>query len=456
MMNNENENIIKSDEKMVAIVKVTELQNDADVTALVKRVFMFLEDGEFERADDFCEQILDKVPENAQAHLGKLLSKLRVKKLNKIVECENFSEEDTCYQRALKFADEQLRLELMEYAQAIKTRREEEQRERERKINLAKEKKEKRKKNAKKIVKIATLVLGITAATVSALVVLATKVIIPEVRYHSAYTMFEDGDYDGAYSAFDILGTYRNSSEMALESKYQKALLCIENKDYEETYSLLTELEYYKNCEGLRITTNLLSMVNANAGDTVRIEQIGTPIVGKHWNWQVLEKRGDKILLLGPVYDNGENIYGGWEKSPLRQSLNNVFLLDFPEEIRDRIVETTVVNPLKATETTKDKVFILSKEEVEKYKKAGIKIYSSTRQHCLRDVDGNEYNFLTSKNTFSSVEYIIVPEYKDLDSTSLELFQHTKLVIKASKNNSQILEAVFRPAMWVDISDIER
>ena len=40
---------------------------------------MFLEDGEFDRADNFCEQVLNIDPENASAYLGKLLIEFQCK-----------------------------------------------------------------------------------------------------------------------------------------------------------------------------------------------------------------------------------------------------------------------------------------------------------------------------------------------------------------------------------------
>lgn len=32
-----------------------------------------MEDGEFDRADDYCERVLDIEPTNAEAYIGKLL-----------------------------------------------------------------------------------------------------------------------------------------------------------------------------------------------------------------------------------------------------------------------------------------------------------------------------------------------------------------------------------------------
>ena len=46
----------------------------AGVAPLLKRAFMFLEDGNWQEADAYCEKVLDQDPENAQAYLGKLMA----------------------------------------------------------------------------------------------------------------------------------------------------------------------------------------------------------------------------------------------------------------------------------------------------------------------------------------------------------------------------------------------
>ena len=48
-----------------------------EATPLLRRIELFLEDGEFERADDFCEQVLNIDPENAVAYIGKLQVEFR-------------------------------------------------------------------------------------------------------------------------------------------------------------------------------------------------------------------------------------------------------------------------------------------------------------------------------------------------------------------------------------------
>ena len=50
----------------------------AGVDTLLRRVFIFLEDGNWQAADEYAEKVLDIDPENAQAYLGKLMAELAI------------------------------------------------------------------------------------------------------------------------------------------------------------------------------------------------------------------------------------------------------------------------------------------------------------------------------------------------------------------------------------------
>lgn len=44
----------------------------------LKRAFIFLEDGAFDKADEYCEKALDYMPECAEAYLGKLMAEYKI------------------------------------------------------------------------------------------------------------------------------------------------------------------------------------------------------------------------------------------------------------------------------------------------------------------------------------------------------------------------------------------
>ena len=65
--------------KETIVVQQT-IGNNPTMESYLKRVFMFLEDGDWHSADEYCEKVLDIDPENAQAYLGTLMAELQVKK----------------------------------------------------------------------------------------------------------------------------------------------------------------------------------------------------------------------------------------------------------------------------------------------------------------------------------------------------------------------------------------
>lgn len=84
----------------------------ASIAPLLKRAFMFLEDGDFARADEFCEQILNQDPECAEAYLGKLMAELNVRQRGELKNCATPFDDSKNYQKAVRFGDAALKDEL--------------------------------------------------------------------------------------------------------------------------------------------------------------------------------------------------------------------------------------------------------------------------------------------------------------------------------------------------------
>ena len=85
------------------------------VTPFVERVFLFLEDGEWNKASEYCERILDADPKNAYAYLGKLMVELRIKRKSDFSTCKNDFEQDTNYRRIIQFGDPTIIAEIKGY-----------------------------------------------------------------------------------------------------------------------------------------------------------------------------------------------------------------------------------------------------------------------------------------------------------------------------------------------------
>ncbi len=91
---------------------------------LLKRVFMFLEDGNWQEADEYCEKVLDIEPECAEAYLGKLMAERKISRRESLASCNEPFDTDNNYQKAIRFGDEKLKAELGDYINQIKVRNE--------------------------------------------------------------------------------------------------------------------------------------------------------------------------------------------------------------------------------------------------------------------------------------------------------------------------------------------
>lgn len=121
--------IVRGIKKLIAPAKeqptntVVVDSNSASVNTepLLKRMFMFLEDGEWQRADDFAEQVLNQDPENAYAYLGKLMADLKINKRDLLGEYDAGFENNPNYNKIRRYADKSLNNKLDEYIKNIKS-----------------------------------------------------------------------------------------------------------------------------------------------------------------------------------------------------------------------------------------------------------------------------------------------------------------------------------------------
>lgn len=67
-----------------------------------------------------------------------------------------------------------------------------------------------------------------------------------ECGYKNAEALLDDGEYDDAADAFEALGDYKDAEEMISECSYQKAVAAMDDKDYETAIALFTELGDYE------------------------------------------------------------------------------------------------------------------------------------------------------------------------------------------------------------------
>lgn len=86
---------------------------DKAINPRIVRAFLFLEDSDWERANQYFETVLDEEPTNALAYLGKVMVKNKITTIEDLKICAERLPNDKDYQRAIRFSDKKLAEKLM-------------------------------------------------------------------------------------------------------------------------------------------------------------------------------------------------------------------------------------------------------------------------------------------------------------------------------------------------------
>ena len=77
--------------------------------SLLKRAFIFLEDGAWAKALEYFEKVLDREPENAEAYLGKMMADIHICRKSELSSvCTDYRTYDN-YRKAVRFGDDAFR-----------------------------------------------------------------------------------------------------------------------------------------------------------------------------------------------------------------------------------------------------------------------------------------------------------------------------------------------------------
>ncbi len=98
---------------------VTASSENSKINSLLKRVYIFLEDEDWDSANRYCEKILDIDPENGEAYFCKLMAKCRITEREKLKTLDSSFENDNDYKKAVRFGDDNLKYELNSYIEYI-------------------------------------------------------------------------------------------------------------------------------------------------------------------------------------------------------------------------------------------------------------------------------------------------------------------------------------------------
>lgn len=117
--------LLKRKEEKVVQTTVINNSSVGDVNTLLERAFLFLEDREWDKADQYAEQVLNQEPKNAQAYLCKMMAELRCPKYDLLQGQEEPFDYNANYLKVVRFGNSDLVSQLEVCNDYIKNRNEE-------------------------------------------------------------------------------------------------------------------------------------------------------------------------------------------------------------------------------------------------------------------------------------------------------------------------------------------
>ena len=116
--------IVSAGASKVEVKETVAVGGNVNVEPLLERAFMFLEDGDWGEANEYCEKVLDQDPKNARAYLGKLMAECRACRLEDLQNCRQPFDGSGNYNKILRFAEPKLIETLKGYIAHINERNE--------------------------------------------------------------------------------------------------------------------------------------------------------------------------------------------------------------------------------------------------------------------------------------------------------------------------------------------
>ena len=398
-----------------------------NISPLLKRTFMFLEDGDWKSARDYCERVLDIEPENSKAYLAKLMIDLRIRKQEELKDLTYDFTSNTNYIKVMRYADIALSRKMMGYVTCMNRNIEDNQR--------------------KEI-------------------------------YDNALILMSKGSVDSykeAISEFKKISGWKDTNDQIRKCNVAVAEI-LDREEEEKRKEEEKRSEEEKTKEKQKKKRNILMVIGAlvvvgvigytvfffsaryKVGNTVTMghyEQDYNTSNGKESiEWIVLFNDGDKALLISKhaldwkqYHESCEDIV--WGECTLRTWLNHDFLSRaFSTREQGKIINTDVSSMNSVTgqeENTKDKIFLLSAKEAEQY------FTTDEARKCDLPDSVIAQVAETNSNVHLGGKYTIRWWLRSPGNYSgYAGYVHTdgSIVISGREINNNL---AIRPAMWIDL-----
>ena len=218
----------------------------ASTTPLLKRAFMALEDGEWDKADGFCEQALNIDAECADAYLGKLLAELKVKSKDQLLgQSEPFAANGN-FQKYIRFCTIRQKEELTNINKAITEHNEANQSERlyQDACNLMAKHQHETYMQAIKLFE--SIVSYKDSAQKIGECETKAETVLMDIPYNAAKTLLQNGNYAAALQKFETIPDWRDTQIQIAFCKQQIQALQQRNaqiKRQEEAHQIKLQFE---------------------------------------------------------------------------------------------------------------------------------------------------------------------------------------------------------------------
>lgn len=431
-----------------------------DPKALLERAFMFLEDGDWDKADIYCESVLDQNPKCAEAYLGKLMAELRIPTQDKLQDNPEQPSELDNYKKALRFGDDTLRTMLTNADEHIHQRN----------LQAAYDGAKKQMETAasetefNQVAELFSSISGFEDANVLQEECLRrAEGCKKDEIYNSAKRRMSAGKYKEAIEEFSSVSGWKDAEELvAICQQKDSEKAAAQKRRRKKAYMLaaLAALVIVVVIAASSIISyvGILQQAKASVSDAKvgSIVTFGTyteesdTLEKSKIDWRVLAKEDDRILVISSriidamPYHNVSDVDVTWETCSLRKWLNGTFINSaFNSAEKKLIIESEVLTE-KASysdtdpgNNTKDKIFLLSESEFEKYLHSDGSCFATN--YATEKTAKGYYTYLYSwwlrspgASPYSASDVFI--STSDVDST-----------YAAYPNNG------VRPAMWISL-----
>jgi TolA-binding protein len=140
---------------------------------------------------------------------------------------------------------------------------------------------EKRKQKRKFLVKISSIAAAAIVVIVAGVLV-STKVIVPTLKYNSAVSLMDEGDYDAAIETFIALGDYKDAADRIPAAQYEKADALCANGQIAEAAITFGKIAGYSDARdrSLALWDQIAVRSSLDVGNrhTVGLKQAGTVV----------------------------------------------------------------------------------------------------------------------------------------------------------------------------------